>query len=70
MTAREFLRRMSSSDPFLDAPGCGICGQQLSESKTGSRQLGDQFVDSDCYFEKASNVIEEHPIRSARIRRG
>jgi hypothetical protein len=70
MTAREFLRRMDAGDDFEDAPRCVECRKPLSESVTGNRYTGEGYVDSDCYFEKASNILEQYPIRSARLRRG
>jgi hypothetical protein len=70
MTAREFLRRMEENHDFGDAPKCAKCGKPLSESVTGNRYTGDGFVDSDCYFKQASDILEKFPIRTARIRRG
>ena len=70
MTAREFLTRMHNRDAFEQAPKCVFCDEPLSESVTGKRHTGDGFADSDCYFEKASAILEQFPIRTARIRRG
>ena len=72
LTAREFLARMKDKkyDPFDNVPRCAKCDQGLSESVTGNRHTSEGFVDSDCYFDMLSEVVEEHPIRTARIRRG
>ena len=71
ITAREFLKRMDADQSFAHAPRCVCCSQVLSESVTGNRAIsGEGFADSDCYFELLSKVVEESPIRTARIRKG
>ena len=70
MTARQFLESMQQGHKFDNERGCAHCGNELSESKTGSRQFGEGYADSDCYFDELSKVIEKNPIQTARIRRG
>jgi len=72
MTAREFLRRMENeaTEPFDNAPRCVRCGKVLSESVTGSRRTADGYVDSDCYYDGLSTIVEANPIFTPRLRRG
>jgi hypothetical protein len=49
---------------------CAICGRLLQETITGSRSTDDGSVCSDCYYDQVGDVIEQHPIVSARAIRG
>lgn len=71
MTAREFLERMEMApEEIFPSPKCARCGEELREAITGNRHTADGWVDSDCYFDGLSEVVEQFPIRTARVRRG
>lgn len=69
MTALEFLDRMDTApEEIFPSPKCARCGEPLRESVTGNRHTADGWVDSDCYFDGLSEVVERFPIRSALVR--
>ncbi len=72
LTLQQFRDLMRSENPkrFAHQPVCSSCHQPLSESVTGNRTVGDGVMDSDCYFDELSEVVESVPIRTARVRRG
>ena len=70
MSAEEFVARMERKDEILPPPKCAICRQPLRESVTGCRSTSLGYVDSDCYFREIGKLVEEQPLRTARIRRG
>ena len=52
------------------AKACYRCKQTLQESRTGNRATGYGAACSDCYYEEVGELIEKHPIASARAPRG
>jgi hypothetical protein len=53
-----------------NGPQCAVCSILLQETITGKRRTEHGDVCSDCYYEVLGEVIDEHPIVSARVRRG
>ena len=49
---------------------CAACGVLLQETITGKRRTRRGEVCSDCYYEQLGEAIDDHPIASARVRRG
>jgi len=49
---------------------CHACNRVLQESVTGNRPTSDGPVCSDCYYELLGQVVERHPITTARAHRG
>lgn len=51
-------------------PCCCECGVLLQETITGKRKTPKGEACSDCYYELLGELIEQHPIVTAGIRRG
>jgi len=69
LTAQEYIARAKAGHS-PQPPRCVVCGAELRESVTGCRWTEQGYVDSDCYFDGLSDIVERHPIRTPRIRRG
>lgn len=54
----------------LDAPSCPYCKVDLQETITGKRPTPRGSACSDCYHEQVGELVEQHPIVTARVRRG
>ena len=71
MTLEEFLARFKagyipSSDPSI----CELCTLPITgiEDKMEPQFYSGKWVHADCYFDKLSDLIEEYPIRTPRVR--
>ena len=51
-------------------PRCCNCDVELHESITGKRTTPEGEACSDCYYQLLGELVEEHPIVSAGLRRG
>ncbi len=58
------------SDLKLSIQKCPSCGVVLQETITGKRPTPKGPSCSDCYYEQLGESVEEHPITTARVRRG
>lgn len=70
-TLREYLANPPAS--YVEICGCG-CGKPLEKNDPlGPRWVGTgdnrKLINEDCYFEKMSDEIDNHPICSPGIRR-
>ena len=54
----------------LETRKCPYCGVVLQETITGKRPTPRGFACSDCYYEQIGEIVEQHPIVTARVRRG
>lgn len=54
----------------LNTQTCPYCRVVLQETITGKRPTPKGSACSDCYYEQLGNVVEQHPIVTARVRRG
>ena len=54
----------------LSTRTCPYCGVTLQETITGKRPTPEGFACSDCYYEQLGEGVEQHPIVTARVRRG
>lgn len=52
------------------AKTCCKCGVPLRETVTGNRPTDHGCMCSDCYYDALGEIIEQHPIVSARAHRG
>jgi hypothetical protein len=57
-------------DLSMAQPLCCRCGTELQETITGKRSTPQGDACSDCYYEELGNLVEQHPIVSAGVRRG
>jgi hypothetical protein len=54
----------------LDTLKCVSCNDEIHESVTGCRQLGNgQFCCSDCFYRQLGSALEPHPLASPRLSR-
>jgi hypothetical protein len=54
---------------FPKGPCCCGCGIVLQETITGRQKTPEGEACSDCYYESLGELVEDHPIVSAGIRR-
>ncbi|WP_216332550.1 hypothetical protein [Rhizobium sp. X9] len=78
MNYATFLKAVAADEAKIAAgitpfgmTACEECKTPLQEAITGNRELSDgTHVCSDCYFEKMSEHLDNHPIRALRVSRG
>jgi len=49
---------------------CVFCGVTLDDTTTGRREVKAGCACGDCYFEKLSDLLEEHPVGIPRMHGG
>lgn len=70
MSVKEFCERMDKGDLIIPADRCAFGGEELHTAITGRNHTSAGDLCDDHYYEILGAIVEEHPIRTFRIRRG
>ncbi|MDP1688748.1 MAG: hypothetical protein Q8L47_01290 [bacterium] len=69
MSVKEFIERMDRGDLIIPADKCAYGGEELHTAITGRNHTSAGDLCDDHYYEILGAIVEEHPIRTFRIRR-